>query len=371
MPAPHIPVMPMDERREMDSVTDAHRVAWLQHGLLVLRQLHPIRPSICLHLHGDATVRHPIMGGARGHGGQLLLPEAASARRFFAGARDRRLFFYDHAMGEGRGPTLPSAAAWPFSGGGPPAASREPPRVHRHLTPHPTAPSTRIPLVCSISAQICNPWSGPRPSLSNRVLHGFCFLGKDRRNPWSLPTCARPLHDHIIAERKRRQKINQRFIELSTVIPGLKKELQEKLKALEDGGSGSNDRSIESWVLVKKPCSVVPGDDAGSPSWDSSGASPATNQLPEIEARFLNKNVMVRIHCEDGKGVVVRVLAELEELPLSIVHANVMEVHKCSHHCEVLDVSAPQRGPRRIATVALEKAEADGNIVALKNYLKT
>lgn len=128
------PVMPMDERREMDSATDAHRVAWLQHGLLgllVLRQLHPIRPSICLHLHEDATVRHPIMGGARGHGGQLLLPEAAPARRFFAGARDRRLFFYDHAMGEGRGPTLPSAAAWPFYGGGPPAASCEQPREKR------------------------------------------------------------------------------------------------------------------------------------------------------------------------------------------------------------------------------------------------
>jgi len=31
--------------------------------------------------------------------------------------------------------------------------------------------------------------------------------------------------DHIIAERKRREKINQRFIELSTVIPGLKKVL--------------------------------------------------------------------------------------------------------------------------------------------------
>jgi hypothetical protein len=29
--------------------------------------------------------------------------------------------------------------------------------------------------------------------------------------------------DHIMAERKRREKINQRFIELSTVIPGLKK----------------------------------------------------------------------------------------------------------------------------------------------------
>jgi hypothetical protein len=31
------------------------------------------------------------------------------------------------------------------------------------------------------------------------------------------------VQDHIIAERRRREKINQRFIELSTVIPGLKK----------------------------------------------------------------------------------------------------------------------------------------------------
>jgi hypothetical protein len=77
-------------------------------------------------------------------------PEVASARRFFAGARDRRIFFYDHAMGEGRGLTLPSAAAWPFLGGGPPAASREPPQVQRQLTPHTTAPSTHILLVCSI-----------------------------------------------------------------------------------------------------------------------------------------------------------------------------------------------------------------------------
>ena len=35
-----------------------------------------------------------------------------------------------------------------------------------------------------------------------------------------------PVQDHIIAERRRREKINQRFIELSTVIPGLKKVLR-------------------------------------------------------------------------------------------------------------------------------------------------
>jgi hypothetical protein len=57
----------------------------------------------------------------------------------------------------------------------------------------------------------------------------------------------------------------------------------------------------------------------------SSGTPPAERkQLPEIEARFSEKSVMVRIHCEDGKGVAVKVLAEVEELHLSIIHANVL-----------------------------------------------
>ncbi|KAL6650744.1 hypothetical protein ACP70R_009669 [Stipagrostis hirtigluma subsp. patula] len=147
--------------------------------------------------------------------------------------------------------------------------------------------------------------------------------------------------DHIIAERKRREKINQRFIELSTLIPGLKKmdkatilsdatryvkELQEKLKALEDG---SNCRSAKSAADIKKPCITVLSD-GGSSSPESSGTPPARKPLPEIDARFSEKSVMVRIHCEDGKGVVVRVLAEVEELHLSIIHTNVTPFSACT-----------------------------------------
>ncbi|KAK3149751.1 hypothetical protein QOZ80_3AG0222150 [Eleusine coracana subsp. coracana] len=148
--------------------------------------------------------------------------------------------------------------------------------------------------------------------------------------------------DHIIAERKRREKINQRFIELSTVIPGLKKmdkatilsdatkyvkELQEKLKELQAGGS--NGRSIETVVVVnKRPClhgaAAESSDGDGSPLSASSGTPKASKQLPEIEARFSDQSVMVRIHCENGKAVAVKVLAEIEELHLGIIHANIM-----------------------------------------------
>ncbi|XP_047092838.1 transcription factor bHLH19-like [Lolium rigidum] len=139
---------------------------------------------------------------------------------------------------------------------------------------------------------------------------------------------------HIMAERKRREKINQRFIELSAVIPGLKKmdkatiladalrhvkELQERVKFLEAAAGASNGQTV---VLVKKACVIARGDDESSPALSFS--APARNPLPEIEAKLSENNVMVRIHCENGKGLVVRVLAMAEELHLRIVNSNVM-----------------------------------------------
>ncbi|XP_044336412.1 transcription factor bHLH19 [Triticum aestivum] len=134
---------------------------------------------------------------------------------------------------------------------------------------------------------------------------------------------------HIMAERKRREKTNQRFIELSALIPGLKKmdkgtilsnatsyvkELQEKVKSLE--AAGGSHRSVETVVLVKE----------GSPLFYSADRTAASSQLlPEIEAKLSGNKVMLRIHCEiNGKGLVARVLAELEEFHLRVVHNNVM-----------------------------------------------
>ncbi|TVU42733.1 hypothetical protein EJB05_09154, partial [Eragrostis curvula] len=148
--------------------------------------------------------------------------------------------------------------------------------------------------------------------------------------------------DHIIAERKRREKINQRFVELSTLIPGLKKmdkatilsdatryvkELQEKLRDMEAAA-----RSVETVVVVKRPClhAAAAPDVDGSPLSASSPTPVASKQLPEIEARFSEKSVMVRIHCENGKSVAMKVLTEVEELHFGIVHANVMPLSACT-----------------------------------------
>ncbi|CAL4890703.1 unnamed protein product [Urochloa decumbens] len=142
-----------------------------------------------------------------------------------------------------------------------------------------------------------------------------------------------PVQDHIIAERRRREKISQRFIELSTVIPGLKKmdkvtilgdavkyvrELQDKVKTLEeDGAHSAGGRSIQSAVLVKKPCHL-PEDEA------MAGGDGGGQQLPEIEARLSEKSVLLRIHCYNARGLLVRMIAEVEQMHLSITHTNVM-----------------------------------------------
>ncbi|XP_044949511.1 transcription factor bHLH19-like isoform X2 [Hordeum vulgare subsp. vulgare] len=151
-----------------------------------------------------------------------------------------------------------------------------------------------------------------------------------------------PVQDHIIAERRRREKINQRFIELSTVIPGLKKmdkatilgdavkyvrELQEKVKTMEDDESAAaaatTTTTIRSAVLVSKKVKAAAVDDEDEE--EDAGEESSHGGLPEIEVRVSGeKTVLVRIHCKNARGLLVRVLAEVEELRLAITHTSVM-----------------------------------------------
>ncbi|PPS08052.1 hypothetical protein GOBAR_AA12597 [Gossypium barbadense] len=129
--------------------------------------------------------------------------------------------------------------------------------------------------------------------------------------------------DHIMAERKRREKLSQRFIALSAIVPGLKKmdkasvlgdaikylkQLQEKVKTLEEL---TRKKSTESVVFVKKShLSAADNiDDFHQP-------------LPEIEARFCDKSVLVRIHCEKRKGFPEKIMSELEKSHLTVINSN-------------------------------------------------
>ncbi|KAF8404787.1 hypothetical protein HHK36_009676 [Tetracentron sinense] len=141
------------------------------------------------------------------------------------------------------------------------------------------------------------------------------------------------LNDHILAERKRREKLSQRFIALSAIVPGLKKmdkasvlgdaikymkQLQERVKTLEEETAK---KTMESVIFVRK--SQLSADEDTSISGDNSDGH-YHESLPEIEARVTEKAVLVRVHCEKRKGNIVKVLEEIEKLHLTVVNSSVM-----------------------------------------------
>ncbi|XVE67382.1 hypothetical protein DITRI_Ditri08aG0155700 [Diplodiscus trichospermus] len=139
--------------------------------------------------------------------------------------------------------------------------------------------------------------------------------------------------DHIMAERKRREKLSQRFIALSAIVPGLKKmdkasvlgdsikylkQLQEKVKTLEER---TMKKSMESVVFVKKSQLFPDIDDFSS---DENFIGPFDEPVPEIEARFCDKSVLIRIHCEKRKGLPEKIMSEIESCHLTVINSNVM-----------------------------------------------
>ncbi|KAK6160018.1 hypothetical protein DH2020_003399 [Rehmannia glutinosa] len=143
--------------------------------------------------------------------------------------------------------------------------------------------------------------------------------------------------DHIIAERTRREKLSQRFIALSALVPGLKrmdkasilgdaikymKQLQDKVKTLEEQ---NKNRTMESFVIVKKYELYADSNENSSCSDEIISSGPIiTESLPEIEARYCNKDVLINIHCEKRKGVLEKIVAEIEKLNLSVVNNSVV-----------------------------------------------
>ncbi|XP_058772873.1 transcription factor bHLH18-like [Vicia villosa] len=189
---------------------------------------------------------------------------------------------------------------------------------------------------------------GPKGKILN---HGKCLTSKgllenQKKEPKrgileSKKTDAVSKHaqDHIIAERKRREKLSQQFIALSALIPDLKKmdkasvlgdaikymkQLQEQVKILEQKNQRNN---IESVVYVEKTKSCSSDEDVSVSDTSSNTGnggncchpSKMNRSLPEVEARVSEKNVLIRIHCEKEKGVLMKIIQVIENLNLSVI----------------------------------------------------
>ncbi|KAL9242723.1 hypothetical protein vseg_016696 [Gypsophila vaccaria] len=120
--------------------------------------------------------------------------------------------------------------------------------------------------------------------------------------------------------------MTERFLALSSLIPGLKKmdkasilgdaatyvkQLEEQIKKLEEHTSK---RRVESVVLVKKKKqdninNNNNNEDINNVDYTSSSSSSSSSN--EIEARISNKNVLIRVHSQKQQGLVQFLLNEI------------------------------------------------------------
>ncbi|KAK2410301.1 transcription factor bHLH18 [Trifolium repens] len=141
--------------------------------------------------------------------------------------------------------------------------------------------------------------------------------------------------DHIMAERKRREKLSQSFIALAALVPNLKKmdkasvltdsikymkELKQRLEVLEEQ---SKKTEAESVVVMKKQDLCI-NDDNSSCDESIEGAVDAKESVLQVEARMSGKEMLIRIHCQKHKGVLVKIMTEIQSFQLFVVNSSVL-----------------------------------------------
>ncbi|CAL0331210.1 unnamed protein product [Lupinus luteus] len=152
-------------------------------------------------------------------------------------------------------------------------------------------------------------------------------------------------YDHIIAERKRREKLSQSLIALAALIPNLKKidkasvlgnaikyikELKERVSNLEE------DSKKIRVVVLKEP--EVNGDNYDSSSCEEGSIENSCGSEPllQVKAKMSGQEVLLRIHCQKQKDLLVKILAQIQSLDLFVVNSSVLPFGDCSLHITLI-----------------------------------
>ncbi|RHN74161.1 putative transcription factor bHLH family [Medicago truncatula] len=188
----------------------------------------------------------------------------------------------------------------------------------------PTTSSQQYPTLNSIQNE--------RVSVSPTELENKNHSTKTSKTSKTKRSRANNGEDHIMAERKRREKLTQSFIALAALVPNLKKmdkfsvlvdtikymkELKKRLEVLEE----QNKRiKTESHVILTKP-DLCSEDD--SSSFDEHNES-VVGSIFQVEAKVLGKYMLIRIQCKEYKGLLVKIMVEIQRFQLCIVNSSVL-----------------------------------------------
>ncbi|CAI8609426.1 unnamed protein product [Vicia faba] len=142
--------------------------------------------------------------------------------------------------------------------------------------------------------------------------------------------------DHIMAERKRRGILSQSFIALAALVPNLKKmdkasvlaesikyvkELKDRLEVLEEQDKKTN---AETAVVMNKPDLCSDEDNSSCHENVEVAGGGDSESLLQVEARVSGKEMLIRIQCKKKKGVLVKMMGEIQSCELFVVNSNVL-----------------------------------------------
>ncbi|KAI3794163.1 hypothetical protein L1987_36791 [Smallanthus sonchifolius] len=147
----------------------------------------------------------------------------------------------------------------------------------------------------------------------------------------------RQAQEHILAERKRREKLTQRFISLSALLPEIKKmdkatvledaskyikHLQNQVKELEETSN-----IIQESTTSRKTSKIHGGHEHDASSFDETNSLPCnTTYIPGIKVRISGSSILVRIYCERNALLALKVLNEMERLHFTVMCNNALPI---------------------------------------------
>jgi hypothetical protein len=104
------------------------------------------------------------------------------------------------------------------------------------------------------------------------------------------------------------------------------KELQERLRVLEEKNKNSTSDHVECVVTVNGPQLSYESSSSDESEADQAGSDNNDEVLGphDVEARILDKDVLIRIHCKKQKGLLLKVLFEIQKLHLFVVNSSVL-----------------------------------------------
>nr|XP_043632650.1 transcription factor bHLH18-like [Erigeron canadensis] len=152
----------------------------------------------------------------------------------------------------------------------------------------------------------------------------------------------RQAQEHVLAERKRREKLTQRFISLSNLLPEIKKmdkatvledaskyimDLQSRVKELEESSITGKNVVQESTASMRRSKFQDGHEDVASSFVESTNSLHCSSAYdPGIKARISGSNVLVRIYCNQNSSIALKALMEMERLHFTITCNSVLPI---------------------------------------------